>query len=118
MWVLTIEHGFESFKRMNNFLTFSASYNQTFQITDETFNGNPTYLIDTWDEKMILKKLNLPSLSSSFLGWDRCQKSPHKFSKSGHWRILRKLHIWAYLPIWGHNFATDSPNDLIFWLRS
>ena len=42
---------------------------------------------------MILKKLNPPSLSSSFLGWDRCQKSPHKFSKSGHWRILRKLHF-------------------------
>ena len=26
--------------------------------------------------------------------------------------------IWAYLQIWGHNFATDSPNDLILWLRS
>ena len=46
----------------------------------------------TWDEKMILKK-NPPSLSSSFLGWNRCQESPHKLSKSGHWRILRKLHF-------------------------
>ena len=27
-------------------------------------------------------------------------------------------HIWAYLQIWGHNFAMDSPNDLIFWFRS
>ena len=34
----------------------------------------------TWDEKMILKKLNPPSLPSSFLGWDRCQKSLHKFA--------------------------------------
>ena len=42
---------------------------------------------------MIIQKQNPPSLSSSFLGWNRCQESPHKFSKSGHCRILRKLHF-------------------------
>ena len=52
----------------------------------------PVRNIGTWDEKMILQKQN-PSLSSSFLGWNRCQESPHKFSKSGHCRILRKLHF-------------------------
>ena len=50
----------------------------------------------TWDEKMILKKLNPPSLPSSFLGWNRCQKSPHKFAKSGHCRILRKSHFTVW----------------------
>ena len=35
------------------------------------------------------------------------------------WTISCKvMHIWAYLQILGHNFATDNPNDLIFWLRS
>ena len=42
---------------------------------------------------MILKKLNPPSLSSSFLGWERCQKSPHKFAKSGHCRILLAAQV-------------------------
>ena len=32
------------------------------------------------------------------------------------WTIRCKvMHIWAYLQIWGHNFATDSPNDLFFF---
>ena len=43
-----------------------------------------------WDEKVILKKLNPPSLPPIFLGWDRCHKSPPKIAKSGHCRILRK----------------------------
>ena len=51
------------------------------------------HFLFTWDEKMILQKQYPPSLLSSFLGWNRCQESPHKFSKSGHCRILRKLHF-------------------------
>ena len=47
----------------------------------------------TWPEKAIFQKLNPPSVLSSFLVWDRCQESPHKFSKSGHWGILRNLHF-------------------------
>ena len=52
-----------------------------------------------WDEKVILKQLNPPSLPPIFLGWDRCHKSPPKIAKSGHCRILRKCtfsHVWGY----------------------
>jgi len=44
---------------------------------------------DTWDESVFLAKKNPPSLPSSFLVRERCQVSPKKISKSGHWRILR-----------------------------
>ena len=44
----------------------------------------------TWDESVFLAKKNPPSLPSSFLVWERCQVSPKKISKSGHWGILRK----------------------------
>ena len=44
----------------------------------------------TWDESVFLAKKNPPPLPSSFLVWERCQVSPKKISKSGHWRILRK----------------------------
>ena len=50
----------------------------------------------TWDEKVILKKLNPPSLLPSFLGWNRCQKSPNKVAKSGIWRILRKSTFFTF----------------------
>ena len=83
-------------------------------------------LLLTWDEKMILKKLNPPSLSSSFLGWDRCQKSPHKFSKSGHWRILRKLHFSIFLPFftkkrwngWSKSIVLENKVAINFDFRS
>ena len=52
-----------------------------------------SYLKPRWDEKAILKKSNPPSVPSSFLGWDRCQKSPHKFAKSGHCRILLAAQV-------------------------
>ena len=50
----------------------------------------PPHLLLTWHQKRFLDKLNPPSLSSSLFGWERCQESPHKFSKLGHCRILRK----------------------------
>ena len=50
----------------------------------------PTPKEATWDESVFLAKKNPPSLPSSFLVWERCQVSPKKISKSGHWRILRK----------------------------
>ena len=74
---------------------------------------------------MILKKLNPPSLSSSFLGWDRCQKSPHKFSKSGHCRILRKLHFSIFLPFftkrqtgWSKSIVLENKVAINFDFRS
>ena len=50
----------------------------------------------------------------------------NKAKKSGHLDYplqsygpkLVDMPKFAYLQIWGHNFATDSPNDLILWLRS
>ena len=38
----------------------------------------------------VFSEKNPPSLPSSFLVWERCQVSPKKISKSGHWGILRK----------------------------
>ncbi len=75
---------------------FRHPSNTQFTNIQDSFKGYPgrdNLQEHTWDEKMILKKQNPPSLSSSFLGWNRCQESPHKFSKSGHCRILRKLHF-------------------------
>ena len=63
------------------------------------------------DEKAILQKLNPTSVPSSFLGWDRCQKSPHKigtledvekkhfFSRTGegeHFRVA-KFGFWDHV---------------------
>ena len=44
-------------------------------------------LLPTRGQKLILQKLNPPSVLSNFLGRDRCQESPRKISKSGHWGI-------------------------------
>ena len=77
---------------LNFFITMGENWCPLFFESLEKRNYNKREM-NTWDEKMILKKQNPPSLSSSFLGWNRCQESPHKFSKSGHCRILRKLHF-------------------------
>ena len=42
----------------------------------------------------------------------------HPNIASGGVQERQNQNIYKYLQIWGHNFATDSPNDLIFWLRS
>ena len=52
----------------------------------------------TWDEKVILMKKNVPCLALWFLGMSWWWEWPHKISKSGHWRILRKLHFCILLP--------------------
>ena len=43
----------------------------------------------TWNEKVILVKKNAPWLASWFLGMSWWWERPPKFSKSGHWGILR-----------------------------
>ena len=76
------------------------------------------WMCATWDEKVILKKLNPPSLAPSFLGWDRCQKSPHKFAKSHVLLIGVNL---AYKS--GHRFSffsksSNVPILQIWWMIS
>ena len=53
----------------------------------------------TWDEKVILMKKNVPCLALWFLGMSWWWERHPKFSKSGHWGILRKLHFSIFSPI-------------------
>ena len=48
----------------------------------------------TWDEKVILRKKNVPCLAFWFFGWSWWWEWPPKFSKSGHWGILRKCPFY------------------------
>ena len=39
-----------------------------------------------------------------------------QYDESVSFFLTRPPH--RFYALWGHNFGTDSPNDLIFWLRS